>query len=483
MTSSELLLIKKKVYQHCGLLLEGIAEERLRKAIRTKMQEKQYTDLTAYHQFISQDKQAFDELINLLTVNETYFFREPEQIQLLVDHLLPQVLATKGPNEPVRLLSAGCSSGEEPYSLAIAIREALGANLAKRVELDAGDLDHNVLEKARLGLYSEFSFRGVDPAIRKHYFLPKERGYQLIPEIRQQVSFHELNLLAPILPKQLHSYDIIFFRNVSIYFDLETRRIIQQKFYELIKDNGVLVLGSSETLGNNLGVFELTEQDNQYYFVKGSRYLPKKSLPEVDTKLVSPKLEVKLPSQNAVAETLSSNLVLPDIKMIQALVESKENQRALHLLTSLLINEENNLPALLLKSWIFLNNQDFIVADQHLEKAFTLDAWSIDMMLMKGLSAKWQDKKTIAIEWFKKVIYTSPDCWPAHYYLADIYRHQQQLEAASKAYQTLVRILTANLNAADATQWIPLSLPAGDVLFLSERHLQNLTADLQVKEK
>lgn len=483
MTSSELTSIKKMVYQHCGLLLEGVAEERLRKAIQTKLVKEGCADLTAYRKLISQNSQAFDQLVNHLTVNETYFFREPEQIQLLVNHLLPQVLANKSSNEPVRILSAGCSSGEEPYSLAIAIREALGVNLAKRVELDAGDLDQNILKKARAGFYSEFSFRGVAADLRKRYFLPQERGFQLIPEIRQQVNFYELNLLAPVFPKQLHNYDLVFFRNVSIYFDLETRRIIQKKFYELMPSDGLLILGSSETLGNNLGVFELVEQHDQYYFVKGSRYLPKSSALEVKPTTITTRPEVKLPSLNNPIKPPLGDFPLPDIQTVQQLVADKEYPRALHLLASLLVKDKNNLPALLLKSWILLNSQDFIAADQLLEEAFALDAWSIDMMFMKGLSAKWQDQQAVAIEWFKKVVYTNPECWPAHYYLAEIYRSQLQPEAALRAYQTLVRTLTANIKASDAMQWIPLSLPAGDLLFLSQRHLQSLTDDLQVKEK
>ncbi|GLR65186.1 CheR family methyltransferase [Marinospirillum insulare] len=489
MTKGELTKIKEKVYQHCGLLLEGVAEERLRKAIQDEIQKNECANLTAYQKLISQDSQAFDQLINHLTVNETYFFREVEQIQLLVEHLVPQILANKSPNEPLRILSAGCSSGEEPYSLAIALREALGAEVAQRIQLDAGDLDQNVLKKAQQGLYSEFSFRGVDPAIRRRYFLRKDKGYQLIPEIRQRVRFHELNLLAPVFPKRFYDYDIIFFRNVSIYFDLETRRIIQKKFYELMPAAGILILGSSETLGNNLGVFELVEQHNQYYFVKGQSYRPNNNSASLE---LEPEPAAVTPAELPVFESPvlteqetapSPKLILPELQTLQQLVKDKDYTRALHLLDRLLMQEPDNFPALLLKSWVLLNNQDFLAADELLNKAFELDAWSIDLLLMKGLSAKWQEDQDLAAQWFKKVVYTSPDCWPAHYYLADIYRHQQRLEAASKAYQTLVRILTANLNAADATQWIPLALPAGDLLFLSQRHLQKLTADLYEREK
>lgn len=490
MKASELLAIKQMVYKHCGLLLEGIAEERLRQAVKTNMQEWHCVSVAAYRQLINQDSKAFDQLINQLTVNETYFFREPEQIELLVEVLIPQVLAHKAPNAQLRILSAGCSSGEEPYSLAIALREALGKTAAKRIHIDAGDLDQEILKKAQLGLYSDFSFRGVKPAIRKRYFKPQSQGHQLVPEIRQLVSFHELNLLAPVLPKQLGNYDIIFFRNVSIYFDMETRKIIQKKFYELMQDSGILFLGSSETLGNNLGVFELVEQKNQYYFIKGEVYRPNKSLvlqtlptnnkpPEEPRKLPEP-IQKLVPSAVTVAQVdpkLSASS-LPDIKTIQQLVFDGEYQRALQLLDHLLRSGEELQAARLLKSWILLNNQDFKVADQLLDEAFAAEPWSADTLLMKGLSCKWQQKIDQAIHWLKKTVYICPQSWSAHYYLADIYRDQQDNEAALKSYQTVLRILAANPQAVDCTLWIPLPLPAGDVVFLSQRHQQQLRAKL-----
>lgn len=484
MKTKELALIKKMVYEHCGLLLEGVAEERLRKAIKSNKQERAGIGLPVYRQLISEDQEAFDQLINQLTVNETYFFREPEQIQLVVKHLIPQILANKSATRQVRILSAGCSSGEEPYSLAIALREALGELTAKRISIDAGDLDQEILKKAQAGLYSDFSFRGVSPIIRKRYFKPQAEGYQLISEIRQQVNFYELNLLAPVFPQHLSNYDLVFFRNVSIYFDQETRLLIQKKFYELMQTDSVLILGSSETLGNNLGVFELVEQENQYYFVKGKAYLP--ATPQLDfnqTKAVTavtqelqladkPAKLTDKPAKEAVTRQL------PAIELLTQLVKDGEKERALELLNQPLMETQEQQPARLLKSWLVLNNQDYQAADELLKTALAFDPWSVDIMLMMGLSCKWQEQLDEAVQWFKKAVYTYPECWSGHYYLADIYRHKQQLEAALRSYQTVLRILAANPEATDGTQWIPLPLPAGDVVFLSQRHLQQLSSDL-----
>ena len=493
--ANALAAIKLKVYNHCGLLLEGIAEERLRKAVYANLKVTACDNLASYYQLLSSNPKVLDQLVGQLTVNETYFFREPEQIRLLVKNILPQILANKAPGAPVRLLSAGCSSGEEPYSLAIALREALGATAASRIHIDAGDLDYEILKKAETGLYSDFSFRGVDAGLRRRYFKLQTRGQQLVSEIRQQVNFHQLNLLAPVFPRQLNHYDIIFFRNVSIYFDLETRLIIQKKFYELMNEDAVLLLGGSETLGNDLGVFELVEQKNQYYFIKGKAYHPDSHLkPDLSNQPTSQPTNQLMSAKSVLSPALLSfvaNLpikapskgALPDLKNIQQLIIDGKQARALQLLDVLLASNHGGASqqaANLLKSWVLLNNQEFELAKVLLDALMELDPWSVDALLMKGLSCKWQQQIDDAIQWFKKLVYSCPECWPAHYFLADMHRHEQSSEAAIRSYQTVLRILNANPFAADCTQWIPIALPAGHAMFLSRRHLQQLTASLSL---
>ncbi len=512
-TQTSLLAFKKLVHAHCGLVLEGIAEDRLHKALLKNAEQLGCQDLQDYERLVRRDKQSFEQLISQLTVNETYFFREPEQIQLLSEVLVPQVLAQKNGSGPVRILSAGCSSGEEPYSLVMALQRIYGEKTAQLFQVDAGDLDLRILEKARQGIYSEFSFRGVEQHWRDCYFQASTNGFHLKPIIREQVHFYPLNLLAPVLPIDLKDYDIIFFRNVSIYFDTDTRRIIQRKFYELMQEQSILFLGSSEILGNDLGVFELVEQEGQYFFIKGDAYRPESSQAfswthhtasteqapaKYDVKDLNRSLRLSLNEQarsaslraslvadQARAEHLLSakatSISLPDLTSIQQLMRFGEPQRALRQLDYLLASGYQHYAANLLKSWILLNNQSFVEADKFLAEALAAEPWSVDGMLIKGLSCKWQDDLQSAQQWFKKVIYTSPECWPAHYYLADINRQQGQDEAALKAYQTVMRILTANPTAGDCMLWVPLPLPVGDVVFLSKRHIQQLSSGIQTK--
>lgn len=503
-TQSVLLAVKKQVYEHCGLVLEGIAEDRLYKALERGAAQTHCKDLQEYKQLISRDKQAFEQLISQLTVNETYFFREPEQIQLLVDVLMPQVLAHKADSGPVRILSAGCSSGEEPYSLVMALQDVYGERTEQLFHIDAGDLDLRILAKARQGIYSEFSFRGVEPHWRERYFQATSNGYALNKEVRQHVHFYPLNLLATDLPKEIKNYDIIFFRNVSIYFDTETRHVIQRTFYELMNEQSILFLGSSEILGNDLGVFELVEQAGQYFFVKGDVYRPANSLafsgaqpvrteaesvarandllrkerllPERSIDLAQ--LSQSVTERSSVTPLSAAAVQLPDVARIQQLMRFGELQRALHLLDHLIASGYQHYSAYVLKSWILLNSQQFQDAEHVLQQALNAEPWSIDSMLIKGLSCKWQNDLAQAQQWFKKVIYSCPECWPAHYYLADICRQQEQGALALKAYQTVMRILSDNPSASDCMQWIPLPLPVGDVVFLSKRHIDQLSREI-----
>ena len=502
MSLLELQVFKALVYEHCGLLLDGIAEDRLRQIVDSNRQHTGCATVQEYEQLVRSNPAQFDILVGQLTVNETYFFREPEQLQLLVDVLVPHILARKTTAGPVRILSAGCSSGEEPYSLVMALHQVYGERTARLFHVDAGDIDHNVLDKAQKGLYSEFSFRGVKPSIRERYFKPQARGYVLDPLIKEQVNFCFLNLLAPELPAQLIDYDIIFFRNVSIYFDEETRELIQHRFFKLMRTDSVLMLGSSETMGNDFSVFELVEQAGQYFFIKGDAYRPANSGPltSLDTPAVAdttrrPMLapeyrtasSIDLPSEPllAPADTAEAVTLLAvetganvNLEHIQQLIEDGEQQRALRLLEELPLDAQQRYPALLLKAWLLMNNQAFAPAQESLEQALAMEPWSVDAMLMQGLVYKWQEDAQQAQQWFKKVIYTRPECWPAHYYMADIRRIEGQTEAALKGYQTVLRILADSTADVRYTDWIPLPLAVSNATFLSQRHTQQLSADL-----
>ena len=202
-------------------------------------------------------EEEFSKLVDLLTTNETYFFRERGQIDALVNEIIPETLSRQqGRRRPVSIWSAGCSSGEEPFSI---VMTALEANLVpgRDFRVYASDISRTVLAKARRGIYREASFRHTDPALRLHYFAQKDGLSRISDEVKRHVDFVHLNLLDRAKTRLLGAMDVILCRNVIIYFDLDTKKRVMATFHDKIRPGGYLLLGHSESLINVTSDFEL----------------------------------------------------------------------------------------------------------------------------------------------------------------------------------------------------------------------------------
>lgn len=478
---------KRLVEEYCGLEFDGIAEQRLHKAVR-KISAALGLGLVEYFAKVEKNPVKLTELVNQLTVNETYFYREPAQIMLFVQTFLPRLQKLVN-NRPIRVLSVGCSSGEEPYSLAIAIQEAWGKAMLQQVQIDGGDLDEDVLVKARAGIYPPFSFRALDDGLRKKYFQTQQKGYQINADIRHAVRFFSFNLKAERYPAEDNYYDVVFFRNVSIYFNLATRKDIQHKLQKLMQPNAILLLGSSETLGNDFGILELVEEQGQYYFVQGTELIQQAGaqllshdMPNVleNTAIPTP-VNILSPAELSVADTDKAAPQLPPAVTYEAAVQkikellhdSSQYQQALIKLDKIIVQEPGSAPAILMKGWILLNQKDFTQAQTHIEQALEYRPWCLDALIALGLCHKWQSEFEMAVQSFKKACYTNPESWLAHYHLADTYKQLNDRVAAQQAFQAVRRILSNNTSAHSGSEWLPLELPVKDVLFLAERHLLN----------
>lgn len=462
---------KQLVYDYSGLLLDGsIAEERLQQYL---LQTQQLLGLSTAQllQRLHQSQTELDTLISQLTVNETYFFREPEQISLFVEQLLPRLLAHAGDRQ-LRILSAGCSSGEEPYSLVMAILEAHGEAVLQRIAIDAGDVDLSILSKARHAMYSSFSFRGVDDSIRQRYFTPAGKGYRLDPRIRQAVRFFMLNLMAEDYPCDYGLYDVIFFRNVSIYFDLETRQRIQHRFSRIMQPEAALFLGSAETLGNDFNILKLCESKGQYYFIQGRQLRPDQSVQASPAPARADKpLPKPPPLPVAVAPEPSVSRPLPDLQLVKQLLQEERYAEAGSKLDLLLHAGQHQQTVNLMQAWLLLNSGQLVQSGQALDALLQDDPWNLDALLARGLCSKWQADHHAASKLFKAACYAHADSWLAQYCYGDSLRHSEQPAAARVPLQIARRILSANLDADSGCQWLPLTPPANDVLFLIERHL------------
>jgi chemotaxis protein methyltransferase CheR len=209
--------------------------------------------------------EEWDRLTDALSVQETYFWREVDQVRALVDVLVPaHVAAGRG---PLRVWSAACATGEEPLSIAIALAEA-GWFGRTDVEIMASDTSPAALEKANRGVYRERSFRSLPPDLREKYFTPVEGGWRIDPGLRRRVRYARANLLDPAETRPLATAPFIFCRNVFIYFSAQTVARVVRQFADRMPWPGYLFVGVSESLVRAKTAFDLEEIGGAFVYSK-----------------------------------------------------------------------------------------------------------------------------------------------------------------------------------------------------------------------
>jgi chemotaxis protein methyltransferase CheR len=197
-------------------------------------------------------------LINILTVNETYFFREEYQFKCMVNRMLPEIISRKRSGDIIRIWSIPASTGEEPYSIAIYLLEYWKDIDKWDVEIIASDIDTNVLENAKKGIYSERSVQNLPKSIIQKYFKFIGNGYyQICDELRNSVEFTRVNIIDTKETKRYRGFDIVFCRNLLIYFDDLSRKIAVENLFDSMNPGGFICLGHSESMSRISPIFKI----------------------------------------------------------------------------------------------------------------------------------------------------------------------------------------------------------------------------------
>jgi chemotaxis protein methyltransferase CheR len=195
-------------------------------------------------------------LVNHMTVNETYFFREDYQFKALVAGILPDLAARRVRNKPIRIWSVPCSSGEEPYSLAIYILEHWADADRYDIEIMASDIDSAILADATAGIYGERALQRLSPDLIKKYFVKQATGlYRISNDLRGSIDFSQGNVMDPRFMRMFRDIDIIFCRNMLIYFDDLSRRQAIEAMYDCMPPGGYICLGHSESMSRISSLF------------------------------------------------------------------------------------------------------------------------------------------------------------------------------------------------------------------------------------
>ncbi len=203
------------------------------------------------------DGTELQALVNLMTVNETYFFREDYQFDCLVKSILPEIVARKKDKAPIRIWALPSSSGEEAYTIAMCLIERWPGIRDHDVEIISSDIDTGILAQAKAGLYSARSVAHVPEAYMRKYFTKKAAGFQIADDLRNAVEFTRVNLQDPADVRPYRHFDVIFCRNLLIYFDDLSRKQAAETFYDALCPGGFILLGHSESMSRISSLFQI----------------------------------------------------------------------------------------------------------------------------------------------------------------------------------------------------------------------------------
>lgn len=261
MSSDEFQLLRDFVYQHCGLHFTEDSKYLLEKRLAKRLQHHRLSNFKDYYYLLrynANKEQELTELVNLLTTNETYFFREEFQLRTFSEEILPEIRKRKEAegDRRLRIWSAGCSTGEEPYTIAMLLLDQPDFN-DWQIDIIGTDISQRVLQIARKGIYGDSSFRSTPPEYQERFFHPVDGKQRIDDRVKKLVTISHLNLFDSARVSLLGRMDIVFCRNVIIYFDLPAKKRVIESFHQRLRPEGFLLLGHSESLMNISTAFQL----------------------------------------------------------------------------------------------------------------------------------------------------------------------------------------------------------------------------------
>jgi chemotaxis protein methyltransferase CheR len=236
------------IYEKSGIFIPDTKKYLLETRLSKRIQEKNLNGFEDYLYLLryGNNDSEISSLYDSITTNETFFFREPQHFKVLIDHVIPEITRRNG-TRGIRLWSAACSTGEEPYTITMLFMES---KLGIKVDVVASDISNGVLESARRAVYGSYSVRNVpEPCLRK-YFTVKGHSYELEPSVKNSVKFMNINFLDEKKMRTMCNFDVIFCRNVLIYFDDKAKQKVVSLLYQSLRPGGFLFIGSSESLHN-----------------------------------------------------------------------------------------------------------------------------------------------------------------------------------------------------------------------------------------
>lgn len=272
MTQAHFARLAKIVYDRAGIHFPEAKKYVLESRLGRRLQELEFDNYDQYIAFLTMgpyQEDEFQEMFNKITINETSFFRNEPQLDVFEKSVLPELLESRKAARRIRIWSAACSSGEEPYTLAIMLHRSLGVRLMDwKVEILGTDISELVLATAQSGKYTDYALRTTPPLMKSRYFKQEGAFWKLDPTIASMVHFEVHNLKDRLAAKRFGTFDVIFCRNVLIYFDDAMKTQVVTSFADQLKPDGTLFIGHSETLRGLDTPFEVMPMPQGFCYAK-----------------------------------------------------------------------------------------------------------------------------------------------------------------------------------------------------------------------
>jgi len=252
MSDAQFTKLRQIIYERSGIHFSDMKKYVLESRLTRRLAELEMDDFDQYIMLLSigpYREDEFQEMFNRITINETSFFRNEPQLKVFENTVLPTLLDARARTKKLRIWSAACSTGEEPYTLAIMLHRAMGIRMGEwKIEILGTDISEKALITAQSGRYANYSIRSTNRLVVSRYFHESSGFYQILPEIQKMVTFETLNLKDSLAAKRHGTWDVIFCRNVMIYFDQEMRKHCLSMFHNQLADDGTLFIGHSENI-------------------------------------------------------------------------------------------------------------------------------------------------------------------------------------------------------------------------------------------
>lgn len=474
LTTAQFQSLASRIAEYSGFMLDGGRHRSLESALAVRMEALALEDTRVYLQQL--DRHELHRLTELVVNHETQFFRTPAHHRALRTQILPTLNNEKPASLPLRCWSAGCATGEEPYSLAITMLDVFGQPLPRPVEIYATDISAQALAKAQVGRYRGRTLTNVTPQQLQQRFESEQDSYAVRPDVRALVRFEQHNLHAE-LPPWARNLDIISCQNVTIYFSVEVCRALMARFYDVLAPGGYLFLGYSETLWRIFDRFETVEIAGAFVY--------RKPIPRAIATVAPAKARVPV-HRRGTRELRAPVLprrphrpaATPPAPSAQALLEQGTTyfragalDEALSTLQQINQDQACYPQALALIARIHADRGAWEQAIGEARRAIDLDVLTVDAHLLLGMLAANQERWSEAVTHLERVRYLDPYAPLPSFHLANVYRAQGRADLAEREYRSALRKL-AGLDATAVLDGVTIAW----LRETCQRYLQHLEA-------